>query len=272
MDASIVEQFESSSRFRRFAGLGRFAEIRCVRVARVVISQCQSYTDRVAEIDPEKDVVTIPDLPIVTSDQIDAAETAPATTGLGLRSPVFLYVGNLGAHQGVDLLIDAFVRMQRTGPCGSLLIAGGKPEEIHRMSSRHPEVHFLGIVQPGDLPGIYRAADIVVAPRLSGANTPMKIYDYMHSGCAIVATNLETHIQILDESCAILVDPSVDELANGMRQAAAEPRRRIELAQRAREVVAAHTSAEIFESRLDTALAEATAGNLRGPKKAGSSQ
>jgi glycosyltransferase involved in cell wall biosynthesis len=270
MDASIVEQFESSSRFRRFAGLGKFAEIRCVRVARVVISQCQSYTDRVAGIDPKKTVVTVPDLPVVTADHVDSADPAPATTGLGLQSPVFLYVGNLGEHQGVDLLIDAFVRMQRTGPCGSLLIAGGKPEEIHRMPSRHPQVHFLGTVQPEDLPGIYRAAHIVVAPRLSGTNTPMKIYDYMHSGCAIVATNLESHTQILDESCAILVDPSVDNLANGMRHAAAEPRRRIDLAQRAREIVAAHTSAEIFESRLETALAEATGGKLRGPKKVGS--
>jgi len=258
MDASIVEQFEASPRFRWLAKLGRFAELQCIRVAKVVIPQCQAYADRVSAIDPRKELVVVPDLPLVTAEEVDSAPIASVVSELQLEHPVFLYVGNLGTHQGVDLLIAACDLLQRQGGGGSLVIAGGRPKEIRRMAARHPAARFLGIVDPEDLPGLYRVADVVVAPRRSGSNTPMKIYDYMHSGCAIVATNLAAHTQVLDEGCAILVDPTIEDLATGMRQAATDPRYATDLANIARDRVAQLTSREAFQEGLDKALAIAT--------------
>ena len=50
-------------------------------------------------------------------------------------------------------------------------------------------------------------ADVLVSPRLKGLNTPMKIYSYLDSGTAVLATRLRTHTQVLDDRTAYLVDP-----------------------------------------------------------------
>ena len=41
-------------------------------------------------------------------------------------------------------------------------------------------------------------AKVLVSPRKSGINTPLKIYSYLRSGRPIVATNLITHTQVLN--------------------------------------------------------------------------
>ena len=42
------------------------------------------------------------------------------------------------------------------------------------------------------------AADVLVSPRIKGVNTPMKIYAYLNSGKPILATDIESHSQVLD--------------------------------------------------------------------------
>ena len=58
--------------------------------------------------------------------------------------------------------------------------------------------------RPHEIPAILEAADVLVSPRSRGTNTPLKIYQYLRSGRAIVATRLLTHTQVLDDSVAIL--------------------------------------------------------------------
>ena len=65
-------------------------------------------------------------------------------------------------------------------------------------------------------------ADILVSPRTLGENTPMKIYSYLASGRSILATDIGSHTQALDASCALLVRPEPGCVAAG----AAAPRRR----------------------------------------------
>ena len=49
---------------------------------------------------------------------------------------------------------------------------------------------------------------ILVSPRIKGNNTPMRLYSYLHSGKAVLATNLPPHTQILDNRVAMLADPT----------------------------------------------------------------
>jgi len=60
------------------------------------------------------------------------------------------------------------------------------------------------------------AADVLVSPRLSGTNTPLKIYSFLRSGKPLVATRLWTHTQVLDDSIAVLVEPNAESLAAGL--------------------------------------------------------
>ena len=74
-----------------------------------------------------------------------------------------------------------------------------------------------------DMEAYMTLADVLVSPRIEGANTALKIYGYMQSGKPIVATRLATHTQVLDEGCAVLVEPDAEHLAKGLLFAVQEP-------------------------------------------------
>ena len=135
---------------------------------------------------------------------------------------IVMYVGNLESYQGIDLLLDSFALVAQTNHLADLVIIGGEASDIQkysRMAERlqmSHRVHFLGPKPVEHLSGYLTQADILVSPRIKGKNTPMKIYSYLGSGKAVVATNLETHTQVLTPQVAVLADPSADAFAQGI--------------------------------------------------------
>jgi len=81
---------------------------------------------------------------------------------------------------------------------------------------------FTGFVQPQLIPGFIDLAEVLVSPRLSGTNSPLKIYSYLRSGRVIVATRHITHTQILNDEVAVLADATAEGFAGGMRRALEE--------------------------------------------------
>jgi len=77
-------------------------------------------------------------------------------------------------------------------------------------------VHFIGEIAPARIPLFLSLTDALVSPRISGTNTPLKIYSYLKSGKPLVATNLWTHTQILNEKIAVLVETDPQSLARGL--------------------------------------------------------
>ena len=67
---------------------------------------------------------------------------------------------------------------------------------------------FAGQRPAEEIPRFLDAADVLVSPRSTGTNTPLKIYQYLRSGRPIVATRLLTHTQVLDDDVAILTEPT----------------------------------------------------------------
>lgn len=138
---------------------------------------------------------------------------------------VALYVGNLESYQGIDLLFESIAAIQPQAPAFSLVIIGGRPEQIQRYQDRSRElgiekiVRFLGIRPTWSLGAYLKQADILVSPRNQGNNTPMKIYSYLHSGKPIVATDLPTHTQVMDKSVAILAPANPDDFGHALLSA-----------------------------------------------------
>jgi glycosyltransferase involved in cell wall biosynthesis len=71
--------------------------------------------------------------------------------------------------------------------------------------------------------GYLDIAKVLVSPRKSGTNTPLKIYSYLRSGRPIVATNLITHTQVLNPEIAILTQPEPEAFAKGIIDALTNP-------------------------------------------------
>ena len=69
-------------------------------------------------------------------------------------------------------------------------------------------IYLIGPRPVSALRSLLLQADILASPRTKGENTPMKIYSYLHSGRAIVATNLPTNTQVLDQNTSKLTEPN----------------------------------------------------------------
>jgi glycosyltransferase involved in cell wall biosynthesis len=85
-------------------------------------------------------------------------------------NPVLLYVGQLIARKGVELLLSAAAALQREGLVFSLLIVGNGREKAaleKRAADLHlRNVHFHAALPPEKMPAVYRSADVLVFPTL----------------------------------------------------------------------------------------------------------
>jgi glycosyltransferase involved in cell wall biosynthesis len=136
-------------------------------------------------------------------------------------SKVILYSGTLEPYQGVQLLLESLVELRHSPAL--LVIAGGRPEQVAALQKQASElgvadtVRLLGTVPSTLMPAHLMAADVLVSPRERGRNTPLKIFSYLRSGRPIVATDIASHTQVLDEQSCVLVPPTAHDLAAGIR-------------------------------------------------------
>ena len=103
-----------------------------------------------------------------------------------------------------------------------LLIVGGSKVEHEAAETRAcalgagGRIKYIEKVPPRDVPRYISAADVLVSPRISGTNTPLKIYSFLKSGKPFVATRLYTHTQVLTDEMVILADPTPQGMAAGL--------------------------------------------------------
>ena len=132
---------------------------------------------------------------------------------------IVLYAGNFQPYQGIPLLLEAAAKVRERAAFVLLGGTGAELEEMKRkavglgMASR---VVFVDKVPPAEVALFISAADVLVSPRLSGTNTPLKIYSFLKSGKPFVATNLWTHTQVLTPEISILAEPNPESLAQGI--------------------------------------------------------
>jgi glycosyltransferase involved in cell wall biosynthesis len=229
VDSSIPDQLRES----RFATRGPLLwtaerlERHALGRAAAVITVCTSLSEGVRRAVPAAPVFQIEDPPLSgPAGPGTLAEAAALRASLALdERPVVFYSGNLEPYQGVELLADAASRV----PHAQFLFMGGEPAEIAALRERAVRAGaggrcvFSGKRPPSELPAFLALASVLASPRLRGANTPFKLYTYLASGKPVVATRIASHTQLLDDSLAFLVDPTPDGLAQGIRQALAEP-------------------------------------------------
>jgi glycosyltransferase involved in cell wall biosynthesis len=133
--------------------------------------------------------------------------------GISNLHQIILYVGNLETYQGIDLLLESFARIHTDHAAARLVIVGGTTQTIERYKAKAAALGcaertlFTGPRPVHQLALLLKAADILVSPRITGNNTPMKVYSYLHSGTALLATDLPTHQQILNDSLCVLAAP-----------------------------------------------------------------
>ena len=163
--------------------------------------------------------------------------------------------GHLYSGRGVELFLDLAAREQQA----HFIWVGGRPEDVTEWKSRAEtqqlgNVTFLGFVPNDRLPLYQAAADVLLMPygRVIGISTgigrsaevssPMKMFEYMAAGRAILASDLPVIREVLDDTTALFSPPEdVDAWAVALRGLLSNPQQRDALARNARLVVEKYT-------------------------------
>ena len=220
MDSSLAQQMiEKYPVLAPLAVVLRSFEGLAVRHAKAVVPVCDALAAVVEKYKPNK-VTVLQDVSLLQD--IRGQDPLNLKAELDIHGVLIMYVGNLEAYQGIDLLLESFALVLQKSALTHLVILGGEGSDVQKYQQKachlqiHHRVYFLGPRPVAHLARYLAEADLLVSPRIKGQNTPMKLYSYLHSGKAIVATALPTHTQVLNHHVAILTEPSPAAFAQGM--------------------------------------------------------
>ena len=242
MHSSLPQQLRNFRYTRSVLAQWLFAWIErtMVRRSRVIVTICQELQETAIALGAGNRACLIEN---VMGGDVEQAAMTPrdalrARYGLDPNQPVSLYTGTFEPYQGLDLLTDAAARLHATHPDARVVVVGGTPVQVETARARAEQAGsplvFAGQRPPEEIASFVGACDILVSPRISGTNTPLKIYSYLRSGRPIVATDLRTHTQVLTPETARLVRPDTAALAAAMAHLIDRPDERARLAEAAR--------------------------------------
>jgi glycosyltransferase involved in cell wall biosynthesis len=233
MDSSLADQMiEKWAWLKHFQRILYSFENWAFERSDVVVPVCRQLADKVKNHNPDKKVYVLEDIAFETNGTEAEAENLRGLIDAG--ELLCLYVGNLEFYQGIDLLLDSISNLKGTVPFRVVIIGGiesdiNKYQEKSRTLGINKRVLFVGPRPLKLLPYYLQQADLLISPRIKGQNTPMKIYSYLASGKPIVATDIGSHTQVLDNSCALLVKPETQEFMAGLKRLIDEEKLREEL-------------------------------------------
>ena len=255
LDSSVAQQMvERFPLLRPFAPLFNRLEAVAIRGALVNLPVCNALADLCRERGA-KQVVTLHD--ISQLEHPGAPRTGGLNRQIGIDGLIMLYVGNLEPYQGIDLLLEGFSIAAARTDAVDLVIIGGSPAEVSSYRGKARDLgigdraHFLGPRPLEELDATLAEADILVAPRIRGLNTPMKVFPYLHSGRAVLVTDLPTHSQILTSDVAMLARPTPAAFADAIVALAADAGLRQKLGERGRAFVEANHTFAAHARRLN---------------------
>jgi glycosyltransferase involved in cell wall biosynthesis len=153
----------------------------------------------------------------VAPEEVDSLRARLAIPG-GAR--VVLYTGTFVPYQGLATLLGAVPRVLEAVPDAVIVLVGAEKTLAELFPGAEVPASAVRVVdrQPREeMRRYYALADLVVSPRATGRNLPLKVFDYLGAGKAIVATDVHAHRAVLNDDLALLVRPDSDALACGIR-------------------------------------------------------
>jgi glycosyltransferase involved in cell wall biosynthesis len=251
LSVQLLDRYPFLSPFKK---LFSYLERVVIRNAKLILPVSLALVEEIENLEFSK-VVELHDVSLLQNGA--GGISNPIRDEINLNGILVMYVGNLERYQGIDLLLESFTLIIGKSKKINLAIVGGKKEDLQKykvLSQKleiDPYVQFLGPKPVEDLDAYLSVADILVSPRISGVNTPMKIYSFLESGKAIVATNLRTHTQVLDKQVAILAEPTPKEFAEGVLLAASDEKLRKKLGVNGKKLALAKYKSKDFQSTVN---------------------
>jgi glycosyltransferase involved in cell wall biosynthesis len=234
----------------------RTCEEHAIRHAEAVVPVCDALAEMAGQYQPRR-LAVLRDVSLLSVDGNPSPNGQSLKDELRISGLTVMYIGNLEPYQGIDLLLESFALAKREVPSAQLVIVGGDAAGVrlyrHRCERLNltDSVHFVGPRPVNRLAECFACADILVSPRITGGNTPMKIYSYLDSGRPMLATDLPTHTQVLTHQVAMLRPAQPRPFADGLVRLLKDPVLRSRLAQSAKMLAQTCYSYPVFENTLN---------------------
>jgi glycosyltransferase involved in cell wall biosynthesis len=164
---------------------------------------------------------------LVAFERPESREAARKRLGLPLDKKLALYIGRLDGWKGVGTLFRAAALLPEDI---EVVVIGGEEHQVKEYKKKYPTIHFLGARPYRELANNQAVADVLVLPNTgkdevsSRFTSPLKLFSYMAAGKPIVASDLPSLHEVVDEESAFFFipdDPS--SLAEAVKRALREP-------------------------------------------------
>ena len=138
-----------------------------------------------------------------------------ADTSLAGRK-VFVYAGNMGVAQNMDIVLDAAERLQDRNDLGFLLVGRGSERDRLKRDAETRKLNntlFFDEIDPDEIPDLYRqchAGIVSLDPRHKSHNIPGKFLTYMQCGLPVLAS-----VNRDNDLAALIRDNAVGEVLEG---------------------------------------------------------
>jgi glycosyltransferase involved in cell wall biosynthesis len=238
MHSSLPQQFANFGRWDLpgVAGLFGAVERFTLEHADGVIAVCPELAEHVTASGFEGPLEMIENTMDFDAPPASAAASAALREQLGVGSArLVVYTGTLEAYQGMGLLVEAAGAVAAAAPDVRFVIVGGNPDQVRALRAAAlaagvgDRFVLKGSLAPTDVFRYLEIADALVTCRVRGTNTPLKVYQYLRAGRPIVATDVRSHTQVLDDATAELVEPEPGAIAAGLGRVLTDERRAREL-------------------------------------------
>ncbi len=198
------------------------------------------------------DVIVSPD-GVELADYAELPQMAEAKAMLGIPVEAFVatYAGSFYSGKGMEVVLPLSERCRDV----EFLVVGGEEHQVAEQRRRAAElnlsnIRLVGRVPPAEVPQYLAASDALLLPNQAVVATssgtgnigrytsPLKLFEYLAMGRAILASDLPVLKEVLDESCAVFSPPDqIDVWAQHLGSLREAPRRRDRLRRAAIEKV-----------------------------------
>lgn len=203
---------------------------------------------------PAEKIVVFPNVADVERFKPDKNARDEIRVSLGIGdAPMILFVGNFYEWHDVNTLLRAFVDVLKERPDARLVLVGDgtKRKDMVRLAQElelDSSVIFTGMVSHKKVPNFMASADVAVVPypilEQDVWLSPLKLFEYMASGNAIIASNVgQLSEWITNEHNGLLVSPGdISGMSAGIGRLLSDSHLRTQLGKNARiEAVRKHS-------------------------------
>ena len=246
---TIFELHENSLSVRIIAWLEKWSFALVDRIVTVNVACKRIFSSRSCR--PEK-IVVVMNSPDETIFPFQARRSAPSDGDTATKPFAIMYHGSIVERNGLDVAVDAFVRVRSVIPTAELRIYGSKNPFLDRvMDEVHKQgidgsVHYLGPKRLEELVPEIERCDVGIIPNqrnsFTDINTPTRLFEYLSLGKPVIAPRTQGIQDYFDsESLLFFEAGNSEDLARQIEYVFAHSRETDETVRRGQQVYLMHT-------------------------------